>query len=238
MATNLPGGRCLFEKNVCFLRAARLDSTCSPLAGVNNGVVTSGIITMTRSPEITEGTEFDFVNGCGTQLAYAKDPDRIKRFNLTGELTVMDAELFEILFAGDLIVADVGEDFAGQNIGYASPIGEVGTEGTSLEVWTQAVFGVGGGCSSDASAPAYVRHVFPRATLVEGDRTFENANATVSFTGQAFANPAWGNGPWNDYPGTYPAPLNSAHFWFQETDLPASVSGAGCGYITVPADVS
>lgn len=238
MATNLPGGRCLYTKNVCALRVAKLSATCSPAAGANNGAVSTGLLTMTRSSEVEEGTEFAFKNGCGTTVAYAKDPDNVKRFNLSGELLVMDAELFEIMFGGSLLVADVGEDFAGTNFGYASPLGAVSGNGVSLEIWTQTVFGIGGGCTTDATAPSYVRHVFPRVLFTEGDQVFENDQLHKTFTGQAFANPAWGNGPWNDYPGVYPAPISSAHFWFQETSLPGTVSGAGCGYITVPADAS
>lgn len=239
MTTNLPGGRCLFEKNVCVLRAVRLNADCTPAVGANNAAVTTGIVTMTRSAEIEEGQEFNFKNGCGDLIAYAADADKIKRFNLTGDLLTMDHELFEIIFGGNLLVADVGEDFAGQNIGYARPIGTVSGNGVSLEVWVQAVFGIGGGCSTDASAPGWVRHVFPRVTFVEGDRVFENDIAKVSFTGKAFANPAWGNGGFNDSPLVYNSGYTgSAHFEFQETSLPTSVSNAGCGYITVPADAS
>lgn len=238
MTTNLPGDRCLFEKNVCYLRATRLGSNCAPLVGPDNAVVTTGILTMTRSAEIEDGQEFDFKNGCGATIAYANDPDNLKRFNLTGTLYTMDHEMLELLFGGELIVGAVGSDYAGKNIGYARPIGKQVSNGVSLEVWVEAVFGVAGGCSSDATAPAYVRHVFPRVTLVEGDRVFENEKGSVTFNGKAFANPAWGNGGFNDYTGVYPAPLNSGHFEFQELDLPTSVSDAGCGYITVPADAS
>jgi len=74
--------------------------------------------------------------------------------------------------------------------------------------------------------------------MVEGDRTFEDGTGTISFTGKAYENPAWGNGPWNDFPGIYPAPLQSAHFEFIEQELPANVVDGGCGYVTVPADAS
>jgi len=239
MATNLVGGLCLFEKNVCVIRVARLNSDCSPSVGVNNAAVTTGIVTMTRSAEIEEGQEFNFKNGCGDLVAYAADADKIKRFNLTGDLLTMDYEFFEIMFGGSVLVSDVGEEYAGKNFGYARPIGTVSGNGVSLEVWTQAVFGVGGGCTTVSGAPGWVRHVFPRVTFVEGDRVFENDIAKVSFTGKAFANPAWGNGAFNDYPGVYNSGYtNSAHFEFEESTLPTSVSTAGCGYITVPADVS
>jgi hypothetical protein len=74
--------------------------------------------------------------------------------------------------------------------------------------------------------------------MVEGDRTFEDGTGTISFTGRAYENPAWGNGPWNDFPGVYPACTDSAHFEFIEQELPANVVSGGCGYVTVPADAS
>lgn len=238
MATNLAGGYCISQAKVCRLRVARLSSTCAPVPGADNGAVTAGILTMTRAAEISEGTEYEFKNGCGEIIAQAKDADRIKWFNLTGTLQVMDYELFEIMFSGDTLLADVGEDFAGKVVGYARPSGSTTPDACSLEIWTTTVIGTGGGCASDAAAPVYVRHVFPRVVFVEGDRTFEDAPGTVTFTGRAYENPAWGNGPWNDTPLTWPAPSQTAHFEFIEHALPANVVSGGCGYITVPADVS
>lgn len=238
MASNLAGGYCISQAKVCRLRVATLSSACAPVAGANTGAVTAGILTMTRAAEISEGTEYEFKNGCGEIIAQAKDADRIKWFNLTGELQVMDYELLQIMFGGSLITADVGEDYAGKTIGYCRPAGSDTPSAVSLEVWTSTVIGTSGGCSSDANAPQYVRHVFPRVVFVEGDRTFEDGTGTISFTGRAYENPAWGNGPWNDFPGIYPACTNSAHFEFIEQELPANVVDGGCGYVTVPADAS
>lgn len=238
MASNLAGGYCISQAKVCRLRVARLSAACAPVAGADSGAVTAGILTMTRAAEISEGTEYEFKNGCGEIIAQAKDADRIKWFNLTGELQVMDYELLEIMFGGSLITADAGEDFAGNTIGYCRPSGSDTPDAVSLEIWTSVIIGTSGGCSSDAAAPQYVRHVFPRVVMVEGDRTFEDGTGTIAFTGRAYENPAWGNGPWNDFPGIYPACTNSAHFEFIETDLPANVVSGGCGYVTVPADAS
>lgn len=238
MATNLAGGYCISQAKVCRLRVARLSSACAPVAGADNGAVTAGILTMTRAAEISEGTEYEFKNGCGEIIAQAKDADRIKWFNLTGELQVMDYELLELMFGGSVITADAGEDFAGKTIGYCRPSGSDTPDAVSLEIWTSVIIGTSGGCSSDANAPQYVRHVFPRVVMVEGDRTFEDGTGTIAFTGRAYENPAWGNGPWNDFPGVYPACTNTAHLEFIESDLPANVVSGGCGYVTVPADAS
>ncbi len=238
MASNLAGGYCISQAKVCRLRVATLSAACAPVPGADQAAVTAGILTMTRAAEISEGTEYEFKNGCGEIIAQAKDADRIKWFNLTGELQVMDYELLKVMFGGSLILADVGEDYAGKVIGYCRPSGSATPPSVSLEIWTQTVIGTAGGCSSDANAPQYVRHVFPRAVFVEGDRTFEDGTGTISFTARAYENPAWGNGPWNDFPGVYPACTDTAHLEFIEKQLPANVVNGGCGYVTVPADVS
>lgn len=239
MATNLAGGFCIAQAKLCYLRVGSLTTTCAPAVGANAGVVTDGIVTLTRSAEIEEGQEYQFKNGCGQIKAQSNDVDRLKWYNLTGEIFTMDYELMQIMFGGSLITADVGEDYAGKTIGYCRPSGSaLATNGVSVELWVETVIGTGGGCSTDATAPQYVRHVFPRVTFIEGDRTFENDGARFTFDGKAYENPAWGNGPWNDYPGVYPACTDSAHFEFIEQEVPANVLDATCGYITVPADAS
>lgn len=238
MATNLAGNYCIAQAKVCYLRVGRLSALCAPVAGANNGAVSVGLVTMTRSAEIEEGQEYQFKNGCGTIVAQKNDADRRKWYNLTGEIFTFDYELMELLFGGSLLVADAGEDYAGDVIGYARPlVSDAPPNGVSLEMWSEVVIGTGGGCSADAAAPTYVRHVFPRVVATEGDMTFENDGRRFTFTAKAYENPSWGNGHWNDYPGTWPTP-SSGHFEFIEQGLPAMVTAASCGYVDTPVDAS
>ena len=230
MASNLAGGYCIAQAKVCYLRVGRLSSLCAPMTGANNGAVSVGLVTLTRSSEIEEGQEYQFKNGCGTIVAQKNDADRRKWYNLTGEIFTFDYEFMELLFGGSLLIADSGEDYAGKVIGYARPLTSAAPpNGVSFEMWSEVVMGTGGGCSVDAAAPTYVRHVFPRVVAVEGDMTFENDGRRFTFNAKAYENPAFGNGHWNDIPLTYPMPT-SAHYEFIEQELPAMLDDQGCGY--------
>ena len=92
MPSNLPSTVNLGEIGVCVLRVALLDSDCSPLGGNGSGYVTAGIADFTATPEIEEGTEFAPKNGCGTTLYSYVRQDRIKRYNLQGNLYFFDDE--------------------------------------------------------------------------------------------------------------------------------------------------
>jgi len=238
MATNLAGDFCIQQYGVCHLRVSRLGSNCAPLTGANNGAVSASILTLTASPEIEEGQAYEFKNGCGVLIANALDCDRIKRWNLTGELLTFDYELLEIMFGGELITGAVASSFAGEVIGWASPGSTADcSNGAALEVWTKISVGPGS-CTPAANPPLFTRHIFPKVVFTPGDKTFENDIARVAFTGKAVENPAWGNGAFNDYPGVYPGPLESGYFQFVEAAMPSGVTTAGCGYVTVPADAS
>ena len=88
MATNQL--MCLGQYQACALRAVRLDTDCTPLQGVNNGVVTSALITGTASPQIEEGKRFEPMNACGDICWTATADDRVKRYNVDLELCLWE----------------------------------------------------------------------------------------------------------------------------------------------------
>lgn len=203
MATNLAGNVSIGQLNACVVRVARLGPDCHPTGGINSGVVTAGLATLTADPEIEEGTVFEPKNACGS-IAYSyRQEDRIKRYNLSGEFLFFDYEMMEILFGGTLILGAAGGPYAGKVIGMADrPFSAAARNGVYLEVITQAITADGGDCAQGTGgAPAYVGHIFGKAKLTPGSRTFENDVARVTFTGSSDANPWLTNGPWNDYPG-------------------------------------
>ena len=57
MSTNIAGAANIGELGACVVRAARLNSNCAPTGGVNGGIVTAGLVTMTVDPQIEEGTK-------------------------------------------------------------------------------------------------------------------------------------------------------------------------------------
>jgi len=243
MPSNLAGGGvCIGQHSVCILRAAILNSNCTPLGGNNSGVVTAGIVTMTASADIQEGSRFEPTTGCGDiGWSFAKN-DRVKRVNLSGDILFHDFEMMKVLFGGTLITGAVGTDFAGLVIGWAEPnITDPDPPQVYLEVIALNVAqGVGECQSQGVNVPYATGHIFGRAKLVLGDRTFENDVANISFSGTSSANPALFNGPWNDWPGvTNGSPYipNSPRVQvnYSVAQYNAILARVGCGYEDLPA---
>jgi hypothetical protein len=234
----LPGDVCIGQRNVCLFRAALLDTDCSPLGGADSGIVTVGLVTMTASPEVEEGTVAEPKNGCGTILYTVSDPDVIKRYNLTGEFALHDLEMEYILFGGTVVEGKTAGPNDGETIGWASP-GPDSTpnDGVYLEVIVQNVGQGFGDCGGGAGGfLPYTGFVFGKTKLTPGDRTFENDVANVAFTGKAFQNPSLYNGPWNDWPGQGYIPTSpKVEIQYTQAQYDAMLAVAGCGWQTLPA---
>jgi hypothetical protein len=238
MASVLPGDICTLERNVCILRLARLDADCSPTGGADSGIITAGIVTMTASPEIEEGTVFEPKNGCGRIFATVADPDILKRYNLTGEILTHDVEMEELFFGGGVIKGRAAGSYSGENIGWFSPgPSSPRSNGVYLEIITERFGeGVGDCAGSTADFPPYAGHIFGKVLATPGDRVFENDVANIQFSGKGFTNPNLFDGPWNDFPGLGYTP-NSPYVkvGYSLVEYQAILALAGCGYVTLPA---
>lgn len=238
MASNLAGDIYIGELNVCLLRAAKLDSDCSPLGTADSAIITPGLVTMTATADIVEGTTYEPKTGCGDIAYTVTKPDRVKGYSLSGELVFFDFELMEVLFGGSLITGNVGSDFNGKVIGHAMPnYNTPATNGIYLEVITEAVGEGAGDCVTSGSGfPTYVGHIFGKVKMTPGDRTFAEEAATLSFTGKATNNPSLFDGPWNDYPGTgYIANSPYVQVGYSAAEYAAILALAGAGYKTPSA---
>ena len=236
MASALPGGVCVGQHSVCIIRAASLNSNCTPVGGVDSGIVTSGIITATASPELLDGQTFEQVDGCGDIAWTYSTPDRIRRYTLTGELTYFDHEAMEILFGGSVIVGGSTSDFVGDSIGYAVPnYTEAAPNPTYVEFITRVTAAGVGECDSGTGLPYAVGHVFGKARFTPGDRTMAAEAATLAFTATNEANPVLGAGPWQDFPGVGSMP-NSPYFQvtYSQAEYEAITALSACGYQTLP----
>lgn len=238
MASNLAGNVCIGQLNACVLRAARLGSDCHPSGGADSGIVTAALATLTADPEVEEGQVFEPKNGCGTILYTFKQEDRIKRYNLSGELLFFDYEMMALLFGGSTILGKAGGSFAGKVIGYADRLYSAAPRnGTYLEIVRQVVTPDGGDCAQSAGVilPAAVGHIFGKVKLIPGSVTFENDVARVTFTGYGENNNWLTNGPWNDWPGTGYVP-NSPHVEveYTQTEYNAILATVTCGHQLLP----
>lgn len=238
MASALPGDICVGEHSVCLVRAAVLDTDCTTVGGADSGIVTTGIITATATPEFIDGASFEPLNGCG-KIAWAYETrSQIRRYTLSGELTYFDHEAMAILFGGDLIVGDAGTGFPGDNIGWASPFYTDDAEPAPvyLEFITLTVGQDVGDCGNPGSPfPAAVGHIFPKTTLNPGERTMEFDAATLAFDGSSVNNPNIGNGPWNDWPGVGNIP-NTGYIRvsYSQDEYDAIADLAACGFQSTP----
>jgi hypothetical protein len=238
MATNLAGGVCLGQHSACILRAAKLATDCSPLGGADSGIISNGISTITVSADVQDAIVFEPVNGCGDIAFTYEKPARVRRRNITGELIFHDWEMMETLFGGSLVIGSAGSDFPTDVIGWAEPdFTEDDPDPVYFEVIVRTAARGAGECSvGGAEVPYAVGHIFGRARLTLGDRTFENDVANVAFTGVSASNPALFNGPWNDYPGVGYIPTSPwVQVAYSRAEYDAIADLAGCGYKTLPA---
>jgi hypothetical protein len=204
MASNLPAAVNIGQVNACLVRVARLASDCSPLGGADSAYISYGLVTMTASPDIEEGTVYEPKNACGQIMYTYETADLLKRYNLSGEFIFFDPEALFTLFGGSVIVGDAGSGFSGDHIGWAAPhYSDPPTNGVYLEVITQNIGEGAGDCAADTGGfPTYTGHIFGKAKLTVGDRAFEEDYARLAFTGKATGNPNLFDGPFNDWPGT------------------------------------
>lgn len=220
---------CIGQYQACALRAARLSADCTPLASANNIVTTAGLVTMTATPDVEEGTKYEPKNGCGSIPWTAEGEDIIKRWNLDIQLILWDFELIEILTGAALIIGDSGTTWPSKNIGFESrgPNADV-FAGASLEIWSRNSKS-GGPCGPVGENPPYTRHIFPRTKLRLAERTFADEAAVLRLQGWSGPNSEWGEGPVSDeWEGADPLSSDTPYASIFATELPTT----GCGYVT------
>lgn len=236
----MPSGQdvCIGQYQACAIRAHRLNATCVPQTGANNTVTTAALVTMTSTYQVETGQEFGPVAACGERVWRVQDQDKIQQLNITMSLALWDFELLEILTGGALVLGDATSVASGRVIGLADRGPGAGNfVGASMEVYAKAAIGTGEVCvSSGGLSFGYVRHVYPRVVMRLD--SLEHSNNTdgllVNLTGFGFVNPAYGQGPLNDWPGTANIPGTAPHAQAFMRNLPT----IACGYQDTPVAVT
>lgn len=235
--SNLAGGVNIAEMSACVVRAARLNSNCTPAGGAASGIVTAGLVTLTADPEIEAGTVYEKKNACGRLLFSVQKDDRIKRQNISGEFAFSDFEMMALLFGGSTLLGLGSGSFAGEVIGYYDPLySAAARNGAYLEVITQVIEEDAGDCTDSAgNAPVAIGHIFGKTKLRAGSRTFEDGVHAITFAGQGTNNPNLYNGPWNDFPAVGYIP-NSAHVMvgYSQAEYDLIVAAIDQGTVTLP----
>lgn len=237
MASNLAGGLNIGQFNACVVRVAALDNDCTILGGVNSGWVTTGLVTMTATPDVEEGTVFEPKTACGSIAYTFEDDDKIKRYNIAGEFIFFDWEGAQLMFGGSVILGAAGGPFAGQVIGWSAPNYNAPTRnGVYLEVIRQGVAEGSGDCITSGSGfPVFYGYAFGKVKMTPGEFTFENDVARFPFTGKATSNPNLFDGPWDDYPGAgYMANSALSVFGYTADEYALILASAGAGLTDLP----
>lgn len=182
------------------LRVAKLDTDGSPLPGAENAYVTQRFMTLSFTPEYTEGDEVEQKAADGTVCVYFQLPDVLKRVTFTLTICAPSPEFSEILAGGSLL--ENGEE---EVIGYQGP--QAGADATpngiSMEAWSRAVED-----GRLASPNPYWWWVFPSCIMrFAGERTLENGMMANQFEGWGVGNSNWGSGPAGDWDQTSISPF-------------------------------
>jgi hypothetical protein len=165
-------------------------------AAVTNGYVAQAPIEVKMTPDNQAGVELTAENGCGTLCGYYKQPDQLKKYDVSFMLCFLDHELIELLT--DNPVVTVGGNTVGQTSKRVGACNEVDRNGVAVEFWSK---------KWDSCAPPsgdqYWHWFWPRAYLQSGEHSFENDFMKVPIEGYLQENPNFGVGGWTS--GAWPA---------------------------------
>lgn len=209
---------CVSIIHLCKVRVTRLDQLGNPTPGPNNVYVTDNAMTITAKPQVEQGVEKVVVGGCDCLTAVYRGIDKLKRYDLTLDLTKQEFGLIEMMTGGPAIVV------AGQVIGgwfpsqmrCSDPIQpNVCFEGWQ-DMWEDDHAYAG------PAAYRYLHWIWPSSRWQNSDVTLQNDFNQPALTGFTRANPQWGLGIYGDLPETC-QPQGGRFF---DSHTPA----AACGY--------
>ncbi len=174
------------------MRVTNLDQNGVPTPGTDQMYVTDAYTKVGIKPVYSDGNEIEVKNASGVTCVQYRSPDTFKRADIEIELCTYDPYLQAMLSGGTV------ETLNTNRVGWNAPaIGEVAdTGGLSIEVWGRRV----DDGEENADYP-YMWFVYPRVkNLQMGD--FEHGDDALmpKFSGQAYENDNWFDGPTNDFP--------------------------------------
>jgi hypothetical protein len=229
-----PTSSCITSLQLCAMRLAVLDPEGRPtVPGTNRGYVTTSAIKLQVGVTIKEGADLQQLNARGEVCGTFKQPDTIKRLDLSMDLCQWDAQLVALLVTGGVVSS------GGNAVGFTFP----NTTGPDpfpvcLEAWSKAWSGTQQASPPFTSPlPAYIHWVFPYVQFTINQFSIENALQVVNVTGPCTVNTLLtANGPYDDWPAAVRnvGGIAGACGWFFDSVLPT----ATCDYITTTSAAS
>ncbi len=160
------------------LRIIKLDECGVPVTGAGSAVsVFSGFISVAASPQYEEGTEYVQKTANGDLCVNEKDPNELKRVNLTITVCTLDPDMIATVSGERLLTT--GTPATGTGVAYGEG---VLTGRFSLELW-QPLAGPGACTPGGDQQFMYWLYGNVGNTMV-GDITFEQAAFTLPFTAE------------------------------------------------------
>lgn len=209
---------CLPQVQACIIRVAKLNADGTPLVGASSAVISDALVSVAFEPEYQDGAEITQDNACGDRVIDYKAPDIFRWGNITIDLATPDPYLSALLSGGTALEGSVAPDT--DRVGFAAPaLGTLPENPISVELWAKRPDKATG--SLDALSP-YARWAYPLVkNLRLGAHTHENGAILPQFTGQAFENPAWVDGPFGDWLWA----SDRCFQWFPVDTLPTALCG-------------
>ena len=166
------------------MRGTRIDSLGRWTTGTTASVVSDGFVSIGFTANIEAGAEYRQKKASGTYCVNEKGRDAINWYDVEMNFCEVNPSLFE-LFTGARLLTDASAN----QVGYTIPNQFPDTR-AAMEVWTQI--------PAATSTAQYLYFLLPgMRNFAVGDFTIEDAVATFTLRGQAFANANWGFGPYN-----------------------------------------
>lgn len=179
---------------------------------------------MTLSGEYEAGDEFVQKNAWGELCISDKNPDVLKRVNVSIQFAEINPDALDIITDAAKVVVS--------NNAIGATWGTAPNEGTfALEVWTKSA---GAACSANSPSWGYFLVPYIKNGKLDGDMTIENGVLTVGVMGEGFPTlndgssaSFWGVGPYNPNPFQVTFPIGEV-FGIVTTTVQPPADTAGC----------
>jgi hypothetical protein len=205
------------------VRLTRLDSCGAVVEGSCTTVVADCFVSVTLSGEFEAGDEYIQKNAWGELCINDKDPDILKRVNVSINFAEINPDALDILTAANPVVS------GGTTIG-STWSAEPNESAFALEVWTKRT---GVDCSGPDPEYGYFVVPFVRNGKIDGDLAIENGVLTMTVMGEGFPAPAsWGTSPYLPNPFLQPFPAGDLFGMVVTTVQPPADSEGCVPYIT------
>jgi hypothetical protein len=221
----MPAPTCYEQIQLVAVRATRLTASGALLTGAQNAYQSAAPIQIEHGFEYANGADVTQRNGQGQICLRYRGEDKLQSVTVAMNLCQLDFQFLELLTSWPALVDGSATPAV---IGLSSPaLSAANRNGVCLEGWSLAWDGDQQAVNG-ASAPLYVRHVWPRVKLNVGNFTIEEGALVVPVSGQGFGNSvlATARGPAGDWPVGIQGPWASF--------LDPSIVVPICQYLTAP----